>query len=98
MLLAGIDGTVRLQKINFSASWIWRGAHASVACRKLEGYEVFGREDIDSNGLIRMNELRRVALETILRDLDALVVAIQQVEGFGLELQLRPQAIMKGAR
>jgi hypothetical protein len=43
MLLAAIEGTVRLQKINFSASWIWGSAYASATERKLEGYDAFGR-------------------------------------------------------
>ena len=92
MLLAAIDGTVRPQNSSLRASWIWRGAYASVACRKLEGNAILGRKDIDSNSFIRLNELCRVADEAVLRDLDALVVPVQQVERLGHELQLCPVA------
>src|SRR5882724_2903281 len=42
---------------------------------------VLSRKDIDSNGFSRLNKLGRVTDKAILRDLDALVVTVQQVEG-----------------
>jgi hypothetical protein len=40
------------------------------------GYAVLDWKNIDSNGLSRLDKLRRVAHETILRDLHAPVVAV----------------------
>jgi len=50
------------------------------------------RKNIDSNGVSRLNKLGRVAYETILRDLDALVVAVQQIEGLRHQFQFHPVA------
>ncbi len=46
-------------------------------------------EIIDSNKLTCLNKLSRVGDETILGDLNSLIVTIQQVEGFGYEFQLQ---------
>ncbi len=68
-----------------------------MARRKLVGSPVLSREDIDSNSLRCLNELRRVADETILGDLHPLVVAIQQIERFGHQFQFDAVANMKTA-
>src|SRR4029077_14269915 len=66
--------------------------------QKAGGNARFGSKNIDSNGFIRLDELGRVADETVLRDLDALVVPVQQVEGLGHELQLYPVAGVDSVR
>jgi hypothetical protein len=58
---------------------------------------VLCREDIDSNSFTGLHELRRVADEAILRDLDALVVSVQKVEGLGHQFQFDPVADINSA-
>jgi hypothetical protein len=63
-----------------------------VGVQKARKYAVLGREDVDSNGFIRMSGRGRIADETALRDLNTLVVPVQQVEGFSRQSQLYPVA------
>src|SRR3954453_8171256 len=56
------------------------------------GNSVLCGKDIDSNSFSYLNELRRVALKAVLRDLDPPVVAIEQVERLCHQLQLDPVA------
>jgi hypothetical protein len=80
MLRKVIHHTIQRWKISFRASCVCQGAYASVARRNAGGHALLSWKNIDSSGVSRLHKLGRVADETILRDLDTLVVPVQQVE------------------
>ncbi len=60
-----------------------------MAFKKLLGTRYCAGKVVDSNGVSGFDKLRRVYYEAILRDLDPLIIAIQQIERLGDQFQFQ---------